>query len=97
MAEHGAVEHATAATDDYAEHRATYDEFVHLVVVAITYLASLLIGLAIVGVIGNLYVGAPLIFIATLVASAGVFSRSTAPGYVMVVVSLLALAFTATQ
>ena len=97
MAEHGAVEHATTTGDDYAEHRATYEEFVHLVVVAITYLVSLLLGLAIVGVIGNLYVGIPLILIASVVAVYGVFNRSAAAGYFMVVVSLLALAFTATQ
>ena len=95
MAEHGDVEYVTAKGNDYPAHEATYEDFVHIVQVSVAYIISVVIGLAIIGVAGNLYVGVPLIIIATVVAVAGIFSRSTTPGFVTVVLSLAALAITA--
>jgi hypothetical protein len=95
MAEHAEVEYVTAKGNDYPAHEATYEEFVHIIAVSVAFIISTVIGLAIVGVVGNLYVGIPLIIIASIVTVAGIFSRSATPGFVMVVISLIALAVTA--
>jgi Bacterial aa3 type cytochrome c oxidase subunit IV len=95
MAEHADIEYATAKGNDYPTHEATYEDFVHIIAVSVTFIISVLIGLAIIGVVGNLYVGIPLIIIAAIVTVTGIFSRSATPGYVMVVISLIALAVTA--
>jgi hypothetical protein len=47
MAEHGEVEYAVAAGNDYAEHEATYRFFLRLVKVSLAVIAAILILMAI--------------------------------------------------
>ena len=47
MAEHGEIEYAVAAGNDYAEHEATYRFFLRLVKVSLAVIAAILIRMAI--------------------------------------------------
>ena len=50
MADHGEVEYATATGNDYAEHDATFHGFMRFVEVGIFTIATILVGLALIGV-----------------------------------------------
>jgi hypothetical protein len=92
MADHGEVEYATADGNDYAEHEATYENFVHLIIVGILYVISVAIALAVGGVAGYWFREAAILIVATIVAAHGLLTKSTTPSAVMVVISLLTLA-----
>ena len=49
MADHGQVEYATATGNDLPAHESTYKNFIRLAYVGSCHLASIVIGLAIVG------------------------------------------------
>jgi hypothetical protein len=53
MAEHGTVEYATAAGNDYPAHEASYESFVHFTVIGILYVVTVLLGLTVGGVMGH--------------------------------------------
>ena len=53
MADHGTVEYATAAGNDYPAHEASYERFVHFTFVGILYVITILFGLATGGVMGH--------------------------------------------
>ena len=93
MAGHGEVEYETAAGNDYPEHEATYESFLHLTVIGILNVITVVVALALGGVLGHW--GATALFI--ILAVAGVFqglvSGGTIFSTVIMVASLLALAF----
>ena len=46
MADHGEVEYATAEGNDYAAHEHTYENFIKLVKVVMTFVVIILVGMA---------------------------------------------------
>jgi hypothetical protein len=95
MADHGHVEYATADGNDLPAHEAAYDRFVHLVFIGSAHVANILLGLAIGGVAGNWLVAFGIFVLATIVGFHGFLTGVRAPSLVMVLISLIALAFTA--
>jgi hypothetical protein len=53
MAEHGTVEYATAAGNDYPTHERSYERFVQFTAVGILYVVTILLGLTVGGVLGH--------------------------------------------
>ena len=96
MADHGTVEYATAKGNDLAAHEAGYEIFIHLAFVGTMHVISIVIGLCIVGVTDHWGIAITLIILATFVAAHGLTSGARVPSAVMVVISLLGLALTAT-
>jgi hypothetical protein len=94
MADHGPVEYATAEGNDLPAHEATYERFVHLVVVGCAHVANIVLGLAIGGLTDHWLVAFAVFVIATVVAIHGLFTGARLPSMIMVVVSLIALALT---
>jgi hypothetical protein len=92
MADHGAVEYATAEGNDLPSHEATYERFVHLVVVGGAHVTSIVLGLAIGGVAGHWLPAFAIFLIATVVAVHGFLTGARTPSVVMVCISLLTLA-----
>ena len=98
MADHGKVEYATATGNDLAAHEATYKGFVQLAYVGSALCVCIAIGLAIGGTTGRWGIALPIIFLlAPIVAAHGLASGARTPSGVMVVISLLALAFAASD
>jgi hypothetical protein len=95
MAEHGQAEYATAQGNDLPAHEQMYERFVHLTFVGGAHVASIVIGLAIGGVAGHWLTAFAIFVIATIVAFHGFLSGARTPSGVMVVISLIALAFSA--
>ena len=94
MADHGELEYATAGGNDLPAHEATYDRFVHLVVVLGGLATSIVLALAIGGVADHWLVAIAIMIVATVVAIFGFATGARLPTVIMVCVSLLALAFT---
>jgi len=94
MAGHGELEYATAEGNDLPAHEATYERFVHLVVVLGGHVTNIVLGLAIGGVADHWLVGIAVMVFATGVAIHGFLTGARLPTVVMVCVSLLALALT---
>jgi hypothetical protein len=94
MADHGGLEYATAEGNDLPAHEATYDRFVHLVVVGGAHVVNIVLGLAIGGVADHWLVAFAIFVVATIVAAHGLLTGARLPSVVMVCVSLLALALT---
>ena len=95
MADHGQAEYATAAGNDLPAHVSTYDNFILLAFVGSCHVASIVIGLAIVGTTSHWLIAVGLMIVASFVAIHGLATGTKAPSGVMVVISLFALAFTA--
>jgi aa3 type cytochrome c oxidase subunit IV len=95
MADHGEVEYATALGNDYAEHEATYQRFLHLTVVLIVHVVNILLGLAIGGVMGHWLTAFAVFVIATGAAVHGLLSGSRTSSAVALILSLVAFAFSA--
>jgi Bacterial aa3 type cytochrome c oxidase subunit IV len=95
MADHGQVEYATAEGNDLPAHEQTYERFTHLAMIGAFHVVSMVIGLAIGAVAHHWFVAFCIFVVATLVALHGLMSGARTPSMVMVVISLLALAFTA--
>jgi hypothetical protein len=95
MADHGQVEYATATGNDLPEHEAAYKNFVQLAFAGSCAVASIVIALAIVGTTPHWGIAVSLIIVAAIVCVHGLASGSRAPSGVMVVISLLALAYAA--
>jgi Bacterial aa3 type cytochrome c oxidase subunit IV len=94
MADHGQVEYATATGNDLPAHESTYKNFVLLAYVGCCHIASILIGLAIVGTTSHWLIAVGLMLLASIVAVHGLATGAKAPSAVMLVISLLALALT---
>ena len=97
MADHAEAEYGTATGNDYAEHEATYEWFVHFTVIAIINIVNILLGLAIGGVNGHWLLAAAVFLIATICAAQGLWARSKTSSYVALAVGALALAYSATS
>ena len=95
MADHGQVEYATATGNDLTAHESTYKNFVLLTFIGCCHVASVVIGLAIVGTTSRWGIGVTIIFLATLVAGFSLIFGAKTPSAVMVVISLLALGLAA--
>jgi hypothetical protein len=95
MADHGQVEYATATGNDLPEHEATYKNFVQLAFAGSCAVASIVIALAIVGTTAHWGIAVSLIIVAAIVCVHGLASGSRVPSGVMVLISLLALAYAA--
>ena len=94
MDAHGTPEYSTATGNDYLAHEATYKSFTFLILVGICYVVSLAIALAVGGVKGAWGTEAALIILATVILVHALMSSAKIPSYVMVVLSMLALALT---
>ena len=94
MAGHGELEYATAEGNDLPAHEATYDRFVHLIVVGGAHVVNIVLGLAIGGVADHWLVAFAIFVVATIVAAHGLLIGARLPSVVMVCISLLALALT---
>lgn len=94
MADHGPAEYATAQGNDLPAHEATYDRFVHLVVVGGANVVNIILGLAIGAVAGHWLVAFAIFVVASIVSLHGFLSGARLPSAIMVVVSLIALALT---
>jgi hypothetical protein len=95
MADHGQVEYATATGNDLPAHESTYKNFILLAYVGCCHIASIVIGLAIVGTTTHWLVAIGLMLLASIVAIHGLATGAKTPSAVMVLISLLGLAFTA--
>jgi hypothetical protein len=95
MADHGQVEYATATGNDLAAHQSSYKNFVLLAYIGCCHVASVVIGLAMVGTTSHWGIAVCLMILATFVAIHGLATGAKTPSGVMVVISLLALALTA--
>jgi hypothetical protein len=95
MADHGQVEYATAKGNDLAAHEATYEGFVQLTYVGAIHVVNFVIGLAIGATTGHWLIALAIFLFATIVAAHGLATGARAPSAVMLLISLLALAFTA--
>jgi hypothetical protein len=93
MADHGQVEYATATGNDLPAHESTYQNFVQLAYVGSVHVVNIVIGLAVGGVAGSWLLAFGIFVFATLVALHGLATGAKLPSAVMVVLSLLALAF----
>jgi hypothetical protein len=92
MASHDKPEYATAEGNDYPAHDSMYEGFLLMLGVGIAYVATISVALAIGGVKGSWFTAAGFIVIATIVATYGLIANAQKPGYVLLVISLLALA-----
>jgi ATP/ADP translocase len=95
MADHGQVEYATAEGNDLAVHEATYRNFIQLAYVGSIHVANFVIGLAIGATTGHWTISLAIFVFATIVAAHGLATGAKVPSIVMLVLSLLALAFAA--
>jgi hypothetical protein len=95
MADHGQVEYATAEGNDLAVHEATYRNFIQLAYVGSIHVANFVIGLAIGATTGHWMISLAIFVFATIVAAHGLATGAKVPSVVMLVLSLLALAFAA--
>ena len=95
MADHGQVEYATATGNDLPAHESTYKNFVLLAYVGCCHLASIVIGLAIVGTTSHWLMAIGLMLLASAVAVHGLATGARAPSAVMVLISLTGLALAA--
>jgi Bacterial aa3 type cytochrome c oxidase subunit IV len=95
MADHGEVEYATAAGNDYAEHEGSYESFLHLVVVLLLYIVDILFGLAIGGVMGHWLTAFIVFVVATGAACHGLLSGTKTSSLVVFILALAAFASSA--
>ncbi len=94
MADHGKVAYATATGTALTAHEATYKNFILLAYVGTCHVASIVIGLAIVGTTSHWLVAVGLMILASIVAIHGLATGSRAPSAAMLLLSFIALALT---
>jgi len=97
MADHAEAEYGTAEGNDYAEHEATYEWFVHFTVVAIIHIINIVLGLATGGVTGHWLLAALIFLVATIAAVQGLLARSKTSSYVALAFSALVFAYSTTN
>ncbi|HKD29726.1 MAG TPA: aa3-type cytochrome c oxidase subunit IV [Xanthobacteraceae bacterium] len=91
MADHSEVQYATAAGNDLPAHEAGYDQFVQATFVATATIVSILLGLAIGGVLGHWLSAAFILVLAVIAAAISAWTGSRAVSIGMVAISALAL------
>ena len=89
MAEHGTVEYATAAGNDYPAHENTYERFVQFTFVGILYLVNVLFGLTVGGVVDHWFWAFLIFIIGTVGAIPGLVTGSRTSSYVAFVLGAL--------
>ena len=94
MADHGTVEYATAAGNDYPAHERTYERFVNFAFVGIIHVVNILFGLAVGGVMGHWFLALAIFIIGALGVVPSLISGSKTPIYVAFALSFLIFAFT---
>jgi aa3 type cytochrome c oxidase subunit IV len=97
MADHAEAEYGTAEGNDYAEHEATYEWFVHFTVIAIIHIINIVLGLATGGVRGHWLLALLIFVVATVAAVQGLLSRSKTSSYVALAFSALVFAYSTTN
>jgi len=90
---HGEVEYATATGNDYPAHEETYEAFIHLTYTCVVNIISVVIGLALGGVMGHWIPAGLLIAAATIAALQGLVFNSRSFSNVVLVLAFLAFAF----
>ena len=95
MADHGELEYATAEGNDLPAHVATYEDFTHFVVIGTVLVLTIVVGLAIGGVVGNWPVAAAAIIVGIIAAGFASWTGARYAGVVVLALSLLALLLTA--
>ena len=93
MAAHGEVEYETATGNDYPEHEATYEAFLHLTIVGILNVISVLVALTLGGVQGHWGATAIFVILAVIGVFQGMVSGSWVFSAAVTVLSILTLAF----
>jgi hypothetical protein len=95
MADHGELEYATAEGNDLPAHEAAYEGFTHFVVIGTLLVLTIAVALAIGGVVGHWLIAAAAIIVGIVAAALAAWTGSRWPGAAVLVLSLLALLFTA--
>jgi hypothetical protein len=95
MADHGELEYATAEGNDLPAHEATYEGFTHFVVIGTVLVITIVVGLAIGGVLGHWLLTGATVIAGCIAAGISAWTGSRWPGVVVLAASLLALLFTA--
>lgn len=93
MAGHGEVEYETAAGNDYPEHEATYESFLHFTAIGVLNVITVVVALALGGVLGHWGAEAVFIILAVIAAIQGLVSGGTMFSTGVMVLSLLTLLF----
>jgi hypothetical protein len=93
MADHGTVEYATAAGNDYPAHESTYERFIQFTFVGLIHVINLLLGLTVGGVMGHWGAALPIFIIAIIGAVPGLVTGSRTSSYVAFVLCFLIFAF----
>jgi hypothetical protein len=91
MVDHGEVEYATAEGNDLPAHEANYEAFTHLTVIATVYVITIVVGLAVGGVLGHWLLLAAVIIAGTIVFGVGAWTKARLPGVIVLALSLLTL------
>ncbi|HVZ51688.1 MAG TPA: aa3-type cytochrome c oxidase subunit IV [Pseudolabrys sp.] len=89
MAEHGTVEYATAAGNDYPAHENTYERFTQFAFVGTIHVVNLLQGLTVGGVVGHWFWALLIFIIAIVGAIPGLLTGSRTSSYVAFVLCAL--------
>jgi hypothetical protein len=93
MSAHDTPEYSTASGNDYPAHEQMYRTFTYLVLVSIVAIVNICLGLAVGGVKGNWWFGGLLILAAIIATAISLPTQAKLPGYVVLVIGLLGLAF----
>ena len=93
MAEHGTVEYATAACNDYLAHEQSYERFVFFTFTGIIHVVNILLGLAVGGVTGHWFLALAIFIIGVAGSVPGLLSGSKTPSYVAFVLCFLIFAY----
>ena len=94
MAEHGTVEYATAAGNDYPAHEQSYESFVHFTFTGILFVVNILFGLAVGGVMGHWFLALAIFIIGLAGAIPGLLGSTTTSSYVAFVLCFLIFVYT---
>lgn len=95
MADHTEVQYTNATGNDYPAHIRQYETFVHIAFVGACHVINVVLALAIGTVIGDVIAMCVILVVATSVAVHGLATGVRIPSAVMVLISILALAFLA--
>jgi hypothetical protein len=94
MAEHGTVEYATAAGNDYPTHERSYERFVQFTAVGIVYVVTILLGLTVGGVHGHWFLAFLVFLIGLAGAIPSLLGGSKTPIYVAFALCFLIFVYT---
>ena len=93
MADHDdEVEYATATGNDYEEHEGTYEGFLLFASIAVVSTATIMISLAIGGVLEVWWAAGLFILLSVITAFYGLATHSHTPGIAVLVLALIGLA-----